>query len=364
MNNSYTYAIVSLKAIKQNLSTIKHLLNPETPVMGVVKSDAYGHGIIEVSHALEDAGINTLGIAFVNEGIKLRKAGIYLPIYVLSGFQKGEEEAVIKNNLIPFVYNTEQIKSLNKTAAKLRKHTAVHLKFDTGMGRLGFLESDKGEIEKILAHTSNINITGIASHLSDALNSPSYSRMQINRFGNLYKWLKGIPGHQNITGHIANTGALIAYPESQFDMVRVGIGLYGYGDKNLTPAMSVFTSLISVKMLKKGTYISYGRTARLRHDTRIGVLPIGYADGYNRMLSNKGWVGINGKKAYTSGVVTMNHTMVKLDDIKAKIYDRVLVMGKDKGVSITAEDIAESCSTISYEILCALGSHIRKQYKS
>lgn len=362
MNNTYTYAKISLKAIADNLRFVKKHLNPGTAVMAVVKSDAYGHGMVAVSEALEKADIDALGVAFVHEGIILRDAGINAPIYVLSGVQHGEEEPLINNRLTPLLYNKEQIKALNSAAGKKGKTIDVHLKIDTGMGRLGFAYDEAGNFNRLLNLSDHLNITGVATHISDAANSAFFTKLQISRFKKVRALLESQLSRR-LTAHIANTDTLFNYPESHFDMVRPGISMYGYGREGLTPSMQVLSSLISVKTLKKGYYVSYGRTYRLKHDTKIGVIPIGYADGYSRTLSNKGFAGIHGKKAHIVGRVTMNHTMLNITGLHARIGDKVLIMGGDKSIYIGADVIAEQSSTISYEVLCSLGSSLKHVYE-
>ncbi len=362
MNNPYTYIKVSLKAIADNFRVIKKTLKPDTAVMAVVKSDAYGHGIIKVSKALEKTGVDALGVAFVQEGVILREAGIKMPIYVLSGIQRGEEKALIRNRLIPLLYNAEQVGLLNSAASRMGLKINVHLKFDTGMARLGFVYDDIDIFDKLTPFLSNLYISGIATHLSDAHNSAYFTGLQIQRLKKIKERLEKRLSRK-LTTHAANTAGLFNYSASHFDMVRPGISFYGYGAKGLTPAMHIFSGLISVKTLKKGYYVSYGRTYRLKQNTKIGVIPIGYADGYSRMLSNKGFVGINGKKVYIAGRVTMNHTMIDIDNMNVHIGKEVVIMGKNGSGFIGADDIAALTSTITYEVLCNLGTHIRRVYK-
>lgn len=366
MNNTYTYAHISTQAIEENLGVVrKHLSrfnHAGAAVMAVVKSDAYGHGMIAVSGTLVKAGIDALGVAFIREGIVLRNAGIRAPVYVLSGVQSGEEESVINNALTPLLYNKEQVRALNSAAEKKGVNIDIHLKIDTGMGRLGFVYNEIDDLAKILPRLSHISITGVATHISDAAHSIYFTKLQIQRFKKARAFLESCLSRR-LTAHIANTDTLFHYPESHFDMVRPGISLYGYGKKGLTPAMEIFSRLISVKTLKKGHPVSYGRTYRLKHDTRVGVIPVGYADGYSRLLSNTGFAGIHGKKAHILGRVTMNHIMLDIDGINARIGDKVLIMGRDKGIYIGADTIAAQSSTISYEVLCNLGSHLKHIYE-
>ena len=362
MNNPYTYARIDLKGLVRNLTSVRKSIRKGTAVMAVVKSDAYGHGIVAVSTTLERAGVNGFGVAFVQEGVVLRKAGISSPIYVLSGFQRGEEDMLIDHNLVPLVYSADQVELLDRESRKRNVQRNIHLKIDTGMGRLGFLYDDMTVLNRVLEKTKNLNITGVATHISDAHDSAYFTKVQIKRFQKAQGFLESRLSRRLIS-HAANTDTFFNYPESCFDMVRAGISLYGYGRKGLTPVMHVFSKLISVKTLKKGYAISYGRTYRLKKDTVVGVLPVGYADGYSRMLSNKGFVGIKGKKVYVVGRVTMNHTMIDMKGIHARVGDNVLIIGKDGTMYIGADQIASLASTISYELLCSMGSSLKRIYE-
>ena len=362
MNNPYTYAKISLKAVADNFRFVKQTLKNDTGVMAVVKSDAYGHGIVEVSKALKMAGVDALGVAFAEEGMLLRQSGISSPIYVLSGIQHGEEELLINNRLIPLLYDAGQVERLDRAAQQKNLGVNIHLKIDTGMGRLGFVYDDIRAFDRVIGAAEHLNIAGIATHISDAYNSAYFTGLQIKRFKKVKEYIESRLS-KGMIAHVANTDTLFYYPQSHFNMVRPGISIYGYGKKGLTPAMHVFSRLISVKMLKRGSSISYGKTCRLKQDTKVGVVPIGYSDGYSRMLSNKGFVGVNGKKAYIMGRVTMNHIMINMNSVNARIGDKVLILGKDRDMYIGADEIAGLGSTISYEVLCSLGSNLRRIYR-
>jgi|YelNatPaOPRAMG01_1025707.scaffolds.fasta_scaffold20220_2 alanine racemase len=362
MNNPYTFAIISSRALIHNLILIKQKLPINTGVMAVVKSDAYGHGLVPVSQALVNIGIEALGVAFVQEGVELRKHGITSEIYVLSGFQRGEEEALIDNNLIPLIYSTKQVEWLDKAVKQKHASLNVDIKIDTGMGRLGILYDDIDAISSILNKSRHLTIHGLATHISDASGSASFTKLQINRFKRLKTFIESKLSRR-LFSHVANTDTFFNYPESYFDMVRAGISLYGYGHKDLKPVMNIFSRLISIKTLRKGYYVSYGRTYRLSKNTKVGVIPVGYADGYTRMLSNAGFVGIKGKKVYIIGRVTMNHTMINIDRLNVHIGDRVLILGEDKYMHIGADEIARRASTISYELLCNMGSRLTRIYR-
>lgn len=362
INNPYTYARISLKNLQHNLGVIRRTLRQGTRVMAVVKSDAYGHGLVPVSKTLEQGGIDGFGVAFVDEGIVLRQAGITAPIYILSGFQRGEEALLIDNSLTPLVYSTAQIELLNRAVGTRNLSPALHLKIDTGMGRLGFVYDDIGTLGKALRGMKRLNITGVATHLSAPRDSRPFTTIQIQRFQAVRQFLETALS-KKLIAHAANTDTFFHYPGAVFDMVRSGISLYGYGQKDLKPVLSVFSRLISVKTLKKGYSISYGRTYRLKKNTTVGVIPVGYADGYLRSLSNKAFVGINGKKVYSIGRVTMNHIMIDMHNVPARVGDEVLIMGQDDSQRIGADTVATLGSTISYELLCSMGTRLKRIYE-
>jgi len=354
-------AEIDLKALVHNFSKVKAILNPIKPacrVIAIVKADAYGHGAVEVAHILEKQSVFAFGVAFFEEAVILRESGIKSKIIVL--FDR-EVEGLFKYNLTPVVFDFKQAQALSKEAFKRKTNLPVHVKVETGMGRLGIFDAPCETIKKI-AQLPNIKIEGIMSHLSEAENR-QWTVEQISRF-------KEIQECVNSTGinpvfHISNSQGLI-YPEALFDAVRPGLMLYGYCssfDSELKPCMKVKTRIVDIRKLRKGSPVSYGRTFVTKGDSLIGVIPVGYADGYFRKLSNRAKVIVRGKKVPVVGTVCMDLTMIDLTDVpESEIDDEVIILGDSDNEKITAKDIAEWAETIPYEVLTSLGSRAKRKY--
>lgn len=355
-------AVIDLNALSNNLAFVKSTvgkINAKNRIIAIVKADAYGHGAIEVSKKLERDGVDFLGVAFYEEAKALREAGIKSPILLL--FDR-EIEGVIRHNLIPVVFDKNHAKELSRYAKKVGKTIPLHIKVDTGMGRLG-LHGDILEQIGEIAKLPNIKIEGIMSHLSMA-EEQSWSMEQIERLKNLRKSISSLG--LSPMYHISNSEGIFL-KEALFDAVRPGIILYGYLlSKNLEaiiPCMTVKTKILDIRKLPKNTPISYGKTFITKRESLIGVIPIGYADGFFRSLSNKGFMIIKGKRAPIVGTVCMDITMVDLSDIpEAKVGDEVIVIGGQGKERITAKEIAEWANTIPYEILTSLGSKAKRKY--
>lgn len=358
----FLQAEIDLSALSQNLSKIKSILRSagsSCKIIAVIKADAYGHGAIEIARSLEARNIDYLGVAFFEEAVLLREAGIKSKIIV---FFDREVEGVFKYSVIPVIFDFKQAKTLSKEAMKRGITLPVHIKVETGMGRLGIYNDPCGTIKKI-ASLPSIKIEGIMSHLSQA-EEPEWSRQQIKRFKDLKNSLSksGI----NCLFHISASSGLV-YPEALFDAVRPGLMLYGYSsnisETDLKPCMTVKTKLMDIRNLPAGTPISYGRTFITKRQSLIGVIPVGYADGYFRKLSNRAYVIVRDRKAPVVGTVCMDLTMVDLTDIgDAKINDEVIILGHSGKERITAKDIAEWAETIPYEVLTSLGSRAKRRY--
>lgn len=357
-------AEIDLKAISHNFNVAKKITR-KRKVIAVVKADAYGHGAIEVSKRLVEEGVSYLAVAYTSEAVALRNAGIKEPIIVL--FDRHDIQDYFEYNLMPVIYDIKTAREFSKEAKKRRQCINVHVKIDTGMGRLGF--DIKGITEKIntMSEIDSIRVTGLMSHFSDAdLSDRSYAFMQIDRFKGVRNTLikKGI---KPLLCHMANSAAIVSLPESHLDAVRPGLMLYGYSpiqlSANLKPAMTIKTKILSIRRLRKGTPVSYGRAFITSRESLIAVLPIGYADGYPRFFSNNADVLIQGKRAPVAGRVCMDTTMIDVTEIKgAAEGDEVILLGKQKNAVITASELAMRAGTISYEILTSLGSRSRKGY--
>lgn len=373
-------AEVDLSAIAHNLHTIRKIVK-DRPVIAVVKADAYGHGAIEVSKKLLEEGISYLAVAFTGEAKELRNAGINVPIIVL--FDRAEIKDFFDLQLIPVISNTETALSLSNEAKKRAAIIKVHIKIDTGMGRLGLNGHDVFKEIITISKMPYIEIEGLLSHFSEAdLSDRSFANQQLERFNavreSISKKIK-----RKIFSHIANSAAVLTFEESHLDAVRPGIMLYGYSpiksmerraksresEKNkfqaidLIPAMTIKNRLLYIRNVPSGTPISYGRTFITKRQSRIGVLAIGYADGYSRLFSNKAEVLVRGKRAPIVGRVCMDLTMIDLTDIEeARENDEVVIIGQQGDEKITADELADKANTISYEILTSLGNRSRRIY--
>lgn len=354
-------AEIDLKALNRNFQRIKNIVksvDPACRIIPIVKADAYGHGAVEVARFFEKQDIFAFGVAFFEEAVALRQAGIKSKIIVL--FDR-EVEGIFEYNLTPVIFDFKQVEALSKEAVRRNTSLSVHIKVETGMGRLGIYDAPCETIRKI-AQLPNIKIEGIMSHLSEAKNR-EWTAEQINRFKEIQRCVKALG--INPVFHIANSDG-IAYPEALFDAVRPGLMLYGYCqnfDSDLRPCMTVKTKMVDIRKLPAGSPISYGRTFITKRESLIGVIPVGYADGYFRKLSNRAWVIVRGKKVPVIGKVCMDLTMIDLTDIpEAKVDDEVIVLGESGNEKVTAYDIAEWAETIPYEVLTSLGSRAKRKY--
>ncbi len=369
-------AEINLSAIAHNLQTVKNLVK-DRPVIAVVKADAYGHGAVEVSKSLLKEGISCLAVAFTNEALELRNASIKAPIIVL--FDKREIKDFFKWNLIPVIHNMDTAIYLNEEAKKQRKRIKVHVKIDTGMGRLGLCGKDVIHDLIKIGKMSGIELEGILSHFSEAdLFDRTYADIQLKRFRKICKTVSNTL-KKNLFIHIANSAAVISYKDAYLDAVRPGIMLYGYSPisrrydsqirngehimHGLIPAMTVKTNILYIRKVPRGTPISYGRTFITKRDSKIGIVPVGYADGYNRLFSNNADMLVRGKRVPVIGRVCMDLTMIDLTDVKNVLEgDEVVILGQQKNEIIDANELAQRANTIPYEILTSLGSKSKKIY--
>lgn len=364
MNSLKAFAEVDLKALYHNLRVVKKKTKNRA-VLGVVKAGAYGHGSVEVSKHLLRSGASMLGVAFTEEGIELRDAGIKAPVLVF--FDTINIDSYFKYFLTPVVYDFKNAKAISDKACKYRRKTAIHVKVDTGMGRAGLRVTDAfPEILK-MASLKNITLEGIMSHFSDSdLTDKDFAEFQLKSFTGLVESLKKKNVYFKFR-HIANSAAVLQFPDAHLNMVRPGIMLYGYGPsrKNvLKPVLSLKSKIIFTKEVPAGTPVSYARTFITKRKSTLAIIPVGYADGYNRKLSNIGEVIINGKRAPVRGRVCMDTIIVDITDIPhvKKDVEAVLIgsQGKEK---ITAQDIADKIGTIPYEVLTSIGRRVKRIYK-
>ncbi len=363
-------AYVNLDNLKENIKIIRSRLKADTAITAVVKADAYGHGAVRVARAALSAGAAMLAVATVDEGVELRKADITSPILVLS--RGGKFEKAVEYNLTETVFDEKETEELNEEAKKQNKTVTVHIKLNTGMSRLGFdafSENTADTIERI-SRFSNIRIEGIYSHFAEAdmITGGEFTKAQYERFINMVGLLeeKGLSFKYK---HICNSGGVFSHPDMQLNMVRPGIALYGCNpndsgnDYGLKSIMEFKTSIIAVRNLKKGETVSYGRHYKAGTDRRVAVVGAGYADGYNRRLSNKAEVIICGKRAKVLGNICMDLFMADITDIPdACTGSEVVLIGRGGKEIITADELAGVSGTISYEILTSITSRVEREY--
>ncbi len=351
-------AEIDLDAVSHNLAIVKEVTGGR-PVIAVVKADAYGHGAVEVSKRLEAEGVYSLAVAYMDEAVRLRDAGIKSRILVL--FDKSAFFEVFDHDLIPVIHDLPTAERLSSEARKRNRRLDVHIKVDTGMGRLGFNACNMEDIATI-SRMDHINIAGLMSHLSD----PDTVKEQIERFNKIREMM---PHKGDMLCHIANSAATVSFTEAHMDGVRPGILLYGcLPVKNPIaqkprPAMTVKTSVLSLRRLPEGSPISYGGSFITRRETLVAVLPVGYADGYSRSFSNNADVLVRGKRVPVVGRVCMDLTMVDVTGVEGVAEgDEVVLLGRQGDEEITVSELAMKAGTIPYEIMTSLGNRSRRIY--
>lgn len=363
---------INLDAIAENTQNIRKIVNSNSEIMAVVKADAYGHGAVEVSKVVLYNGASSLAVAIADEGIQLRQNNINVPILILGYTPEPKIEEAVKFNLIQSVFTYDMANSISKSAYKLGKIAKIHIKLDTGMGRIGFSPDDKSvETIKSICNLKNIYVDGIFSHFATSdEKDKSFTYTQAEIFQNFIDRLENAGIHIP-TKHIANSGSIIDLPQFSFNMVRAGIILYGmypseFVDKsclNLKPAMGLKTQISYIKDVPSDFPVSYGRTYFTKAPSRIATVPVGYADGYSRLLSNRGRVIVNGKYAPIIGRVCMDQFMIDVTDIPdIHIGNDVILIGRQKNREVTVEEIADIIGTINYEIVCMISKRIPRVY--
>jgi alanine racemase len=361
---------IDLDALKNNYNIIRKKIPNSSKVAAVVKADAYGHGAVKIAAELEKLGADYFCVGSPDEGIELRKAGIKKDIIVLAEVLKTQYQDILEGDLIQTVASFETLTGLNKVAAEFNKTIRVHLKIDSGMGRIGFLNSDIKKLINKLKNLKQLKVEGIFSHFARADEADkSYSFKQLNKFDKvLAKFEKS--NFDIELKHIANSAAVIDLEASYLDLVRPGIMLYGLqpskelnNEVDLKSILSFKTKVVQIRNLQQDTPISYGSIYKTDSKEKVAVLPVGYKDGYPRLLSNRGEVLIKGKRAPIRGRICMGQTIVSIEDIEdVEIGDEVVLIGKQSNDQIRASEIAELASTISYEIVCNLDRNLKRVY--
>ena len=364
-----TIVEIDLNAIKDNLIALKKNAGSDKKLLFAVKADGYGHGAVQVSKIVEEMKLaDILGVSSPTEGIELRQAGITLPILVLGLILPNKEiiETLFDFNLSQSVADPKLAQEISKIAIRRKKDISLHLKVDTGMGRIGCRPEESVPMAEDISGLAHIRLEGIFSHFPVSDNPDSdFTREQIGTFKKITDELI----HKDISiplKHLANSSAILNYSDSLFTMVRPGIMGYGYmpsdtfkNDIKLIPSMSLRSYIVFIKRVKKGTALSYGLTYTTDRDSNIATIPVGYGDGYSRFLSNKGKVIIRNKTYPVVGRVCMDQILINLEDDRYALGEEVTLFGREK---ITAETIADWIGTIPYEVTCSISKRVPRVY--
>jgi alanine racemase len=374
MDSRPTVAEINLAALRHNYSLLAQRTPKGCGILAVVKADAYGHGFMDVALELESLGVTAYAVAFLAEGIQLRKSGIDRPILLLGGIYPGQERKTVGFNLSTAVFSVEQAAALNEAARKLYRKAKIHVKIDTGMGRLGIPFREAAAFFKELRSLPNLEIEGVFSHFASAdeldEGGKEYTRQQVAGFQEALAAARSA-GFAPRYVHIANSAAALALDLSFCNLIRPGITLYGVlpspdfqGMVELEPVMRLRSVVAMLKWVEPGTSISYGRRYTAGERRLIASVPIGYADGYCRSLTNRGEALVRGKRARVAGTVCMDWIMLDVTGIEGvAVGDEVTLLGPDpKGDCISAEELASAAGTIPYEIFCGISKRVPRVY--
>jgi len=378
------WAQINLDAIENNVRELRRVVGEECKILASVKADAYGHGYLQIAKTFVDCGIDVLGVAFIDEALQIRKAGIKAPILILGHTPNECADMLVRRNIMPTIFSRDFAEAFSRAAVARGKIAKAHIKVDTGMHRIGFVytgdtpsrDNVADDIARI-CKLPNIRIDGIFTHFARADEvDETYTKLQLSRFMDLMYWLElrkiKIP-----VKHAANSAAAIANPDARLDMVRAGISLYGCypsvdvdkGDSdktviNLIPAMEFRARITQVKWLQPGQPVSYGGTFVTTDETKVATIPVGYADGVSRLLSNRGFVIAGGEKVPIIGKICMDQCMIDATSVNnIDVGDEVILFGRDNlDLEIPVEEVASLSGTISYETLCSVGKRVPRVY--
>ena len=369
-----TWAAIDTDALAANFHIVKDRVGANVNVMAVVKANAYGHGAVECARRLETEGADWFGVALPEEGIELRNAGITKPILCLAGFWGGQATACIERALVPVVYRLDMIEAFDRAARERGIVADVHVKVDTGMGRLGVRFDEVGEFAAALKRFPNIRVDGLMTHFA-AADEPScgpLTKDQIQRFETAFATFRA-HGYKPTYHHLANSAAIFAQPTAWGNMVRPGGVLYGLWrdilapaerEEDFQPVMSFHSRITSLKWVLSGETVGYGCTFEASSKTLVAAIPVGYDDGYMRALSNRGHAIIRGVYATVIGRISMDLTLIDVTNVPGvQLDDEVILMGHDAGLSISAEEIARTAGTLSYEVTCGISERVRRVYR-
>lgn len=370
-----TWAEINLDNLRHNIMEIKRITSSATRLCAIVKADGYGHGAVEVAREALACGVSYLGVAFLDEAVELRENGITSPILILGFTPENLFDRILEYNITQTVYNFNSAVTLSEYALKRNKKAKVHIKIDTGMSRIGFCPETctTAEFKKLIL-LQGLEIEGIFTHFARAdERDRSCTNGQFHIFTEVVNAIEE-SGYKIPIKHVANSAGILQYPETHLDMVRPGIilyGLYPSGEvtKNLIslkPVMSLKTRVSNVKVLPKGRAISYGGTFITQRQSVVATLPVGYADGYSRLLSSKAHVLIKGQRAPVVGRICMDQCMVDVTDVRGSVSigDEAVLIGDDGNHRISAEEIAKLTGTINYEVVCGISKRVPRVYIS
>jgi alanine racemase len=374
MDSRPTIAEIDLSALRHNYFQLKKTICEPCGILAVVKADAYGHGFMDISRELDKLGITAFGVAFLAEGIQLRKAGIDRPILLLGGIYPGQEKKCIGYNLSTVVFNMEQAKALNLSAGKLYRKAQIHLKVDTGMGRLGIFHKDAPAFFRELKGLKNLNLEGIISHFAAADELDDEGKRYTDRQSTIFAEVVATARREGFAPryiHLANSAAAFSLELPFCNLIRPGIVLYGslpsadfQGRMDLKPVMQVKSRIAMLKWIEPGNSISYARRFVSERKTLVASVPVGYADGYMRSLTNRGEALVRGRRAKVAGTVCMDWIMLDVTEVpEVSVGDEVILLGCDNnGNCIRAEELAEKAGTIPYEIFCGISKRVPRIY--
>lgn len=368
-----TYAEINLRNLADNLASLKSYVGEDLQYLAVVKADAYGHGAVECARILSEEGADWFGVAIPEEGLELRVSGIEERILSLGGFWKGQEDLILQHDITPVLFDVDSAANLDRAAASKGLKAKVHIKVDTGMGRVGVPFEGLSDFAEAFRGFQNLELEGLMTHFASAedLTQKEFTETQIERFNDSVA-LFAEKGMRPWISDLANSPGAVAHPKSRGNLVRPGGVLYGLCDDvlpqtiplpELKPVMSLYSAIALIKPVKKGSSLGYGRTFVTRRDSVIGTIPIGYQDGYMRGFSNKAEVIVNGRRAPVVGRVSMDWTIVDLTDVPdAKKGTPVTLMGSDGSEEVTASELGSLADTISYEITCGVSRRVRRVF--
>jgi len=370
MNSQSTWAEIDLNALVHNFKEIRKKVGPNVGVMAIVKAQGYGHGMVQVSRVLEEEGVNYFGVTSPSEAFLLRGKGIKSSILILGPTILDQAKEIIKKDITQTICTKEMAFVLQGECKKLKKRLKVHIEVDTGMGRTGVPYQRTLKLIKEVVKIPELVVEGIFTHFSTAdEEDKSFTKEQIKRFKGVLEKLEG-EGIDIPLRHAANSAGILNFSESYFNMVRPGLALYGIypseyvsRSPDLHPVMSLKSKVIYLKRVKKGATISYGKTYVTNKNTTITILPIGYEDGYNRLLSNQGEVIIRGKRVTIAGRVCMDQTILDVGEVPdVKVGDEVVLIGGQGQERVSVEEIAKKVDTVPHEVICRIAERIPRIY--